>query len=393
MGKLETYQDVAISPAIGFMVAETKEACNVGAPSETFTKYPNSIFDTLSSEGLPLTAYLSPAEEKVLNRCIREANGYHRTKFRMSLSEMAKMTGLSKNGVVNCAHSLAKTRLISYDASNGVGLWTLNLDQLEYALNYYASQVRTTELYSKKVKVRTTELANCTTELYSEPKIVQLSCTPSIKEKDSKEIKEITTTATAFLESEKPSSTLDQLTIAYCNALQLECRDELIFKQIEKIVTKLVGLYPDLTANRITANIIHAIQVLKLKEGQISKNWLKLSNDTALGENVEIRAILSELKGIYGLGEITPDRQWQFIQVASQIKQLYKLSPEQVASFRQCWEKKYQGMNLPSIENLLKHISIIKEKNDASIKGSNITGNGVGKVSQETWDELASRTI
>lgn len=424
MGQIN-YNEVAIQSNVGFTVAETKEDYSI---KPTFTQYPNAVFDTLSSEGLPLTAYLSPAEEKVLNRCVRMANGYHRAKFRMSLSEMAELTGLSKTGVVNCVNSLGETKLISYSASNGVGSWSLALDKLESALEYFVSKYRTTQLYSNKKKVRTTELANRTTELYDNDQTVQLSGTPSIKEKDSKEIKEITTTP-PFLKSEelanqsseiepqkrgKDSSerptpikavvkkappvantppAIDPRIIAFCDVMGWQLSGGGVLAKAGPIVSELCAFFGDsLTGDDMSAALKHIKAIeSKMDTRTIKAKFGEAVQDVERMANPENKQIVEAIKVMYGHTKGVDYRlEFEYSKLASRMAQ-QGIKPEQVLAFPAIWRSHYDaGISLPGYDNfkLITNIKNMEMKTAPSAKPNPQSVSQNFQINQSKLDRL-----
>ena len=63
-----------------------------GFQSPNYTQTPNDLFDNFISE-------MGEAELKVILAIIRGTFGYHRNEFVLSIRKIAKMTGLSINGV------------------------------------------------------------------------------------------------------------------------------------------------------------------------------------------------------------------------------------------------------------------------------------------------------
>lgn len=61
--------------------------------SPNYTQTPNDLFDSLMAK-------MEYAELKVTLAVVRGTFGYHRDEFKLSLSKMAEMTGLSENGVI-----------------------------------------------------------------------------------------------------------------------------------------------------------------------------------------------------------------------------------------------------------------------------------------------------
>jgi phage replication O-like protein O len=91
-----------------------------------YTQIPNTILGDVE-KGNRVTAGLMTeiegAELKVLLAACRLTFGYHQASRRASLSMMATLTGLSRQGVVNAAKSLENRGLISREQDGGVTLW------------------------------------------------------------------------------------------------------------------------------------------------------------------------------------------------------------------------------------------------------------------------------
>lgn len=73
--------------------------------SPQYTQAPNDLFDSLMRE-------MSETELKVTMAVIRGTLGYHKEGFKLSLSNMAEMTGLSENGVISGAEQAEARGLI-----------------------------------------------------------------------------------------------------------------------------------------------------------------------------------------------------------------------------------------------------------------------------------------
>lgn len=187
---------------------------------------------------------------------------------------------------------------------------------------------------------------------------------------------------------------IDPLVVAYCEALTLNHLEDTAKKEAETFVKKLLIVYPHTTAMELKANVIHAVEVQSLKVGQILKNWAKLSNDIALANSSEIRAIVASLKGIYGVSDMSRKQEWHFVEIAGQIKSM-RITASEVAKFKAIWPDNFM---MPKLENFIASLT----QNMSKIKGdsnnghasatSNGSGNNVGELSQSVFNRLAAKS-
>jgi phage replication O-like protein O len=94
------------------MPAQVKEESNI-TKKETkqhdvpFTQVPNQIMDTMPMR--------TPAENLVLFAICRKTYGWQKTRDQISISQIMKLTGISKQGVLNCLKSLKANLWIESD--------------------------------------------------------------------------------------------------------------------------------------------------------------------------------------------------------------------------------------------------------------------------------------
>lgn len=87
--------------------------------SPNHTQTPNDLFD----EYLPL---MGEAELRVVMAIVRLTYGYHVTRAKASLSKLQKMTGMSKQGVLNGAHDAEARGLIRHSAKKTGSEWVVH---------------------------------------------------------------------------------------------------------------------------------------------------------------------------------------------------------------------------------------------------------------------------
>ncbi len=90
----------------------------MGFQSPNHTQTPNDFFEMISD--------MTDVELRVTLATIRNTLGYHKKRFRLSLSKMQKMTGLSKQGVLNGAELAEKRGTIKREQDGGVTIWVVN---------------------------------------------------------------------------------------------------------------------------------------------------------------------------------------------------------------------------------------------------------------------------
>lgn len=81
-----------------------------------FTQIPNYFLDEINSDGR-----FSSADFKILLTIARKTYGWHKDRDRISLSQMEKLTGLSKNTVRKSIDNLKKHNLIIHESGDNSG--------------------------------------------------------------------------------------------------------------------------------------------------------------------------------------------------------------------------------------------------------------------------------
>src|SRR3972149_3352570 len=87
-----------------------------------YTQTPNAIFELMADE----SAHLTDAELRVLLAITRQTFGWHRQRDKISLSQLMKLTGMSRQGVVNGIEAGMKRGLIGRSPDEGDkrgGIW------------------------------------------------------------------------------------------------------------------------------------------------------------------------------------------------------------------------------------------------------------------------------
>jgi len=116
-----------------------------------YTPFPNALFNIVHPvTHKPLTYYLSPAEQKLLDLVIHIS---YETDGKTSLSEMARYTGLSSKGIRLVREVLKETGLISVSLVGMTNQWSFHLENLGQALEYYYNK----ELDKKRKKSENTD--------------------------------------------------------------------------------------------------------------------------------------------------------------------------------------------------------------------------------------------
>lgn len=108
---------------------QNMEGKNVAKQSKTnFTQIPNQVLDTMS--------FRTPAENLVLFAVCRKTYGWQKTRDRISLTQIMALTGISKQGVLNCLKSLKLNMWIESDKDDygNIFYMALEKDETELAL-------------------------------------------------------------------------------------------------------------------------------------------------------------------------------------------------------------------------------------------------------------------
>lgn len=84
-----------------------------------FTKIPNEVLDSMND--------LNPAAFKLAMALYRKTNGYHKKETNVTLDELQKMTGLSRQGILNARDEIST--LFSYAKSGRNITWQLVANQ------------------------------------------------------------------------------------------------------------------------------------------------------------------------------------------------------------------------------------------------------------------------
>ncbi len=90
-----------------------------GFESPNYTQVPNDFFDMIGDMG--------HAEIKVVAAVLRQTFGFHRGAFRMSITDMEKSTGLSRQAVQDGAESAEGRGVLLREQDGGVTLWRVNV--------------------------------------------------------------------------------------------------------------------------------------------------------------------------------------------------------------------------------------------------------------------------
>lgn len=91
----------------------------MGFESPNHTQTPNDFFDVMMAD-------MSEVELRVTLAAIRKTFGFHKKRFRLSLSKMQKLTGLSKQGVLNGAEQAERRGTLKREQDGGVTVWVVN---------------------------------------------------------------------------------------------------------------------------------------------------------------------------------------------------------------------------------------------------------------------------
>src|SRR4030067_1145802 len=109
-----------------------------------YTQVPNVILGDIErgnivSPGLMST--LEGSELKVLLSICRLTFGYHQDVRRASLTMLEKMTGLSRQGVINAANELERVGYIKRLTDGGLTLWQVLVNSVDQVVNSVDQQV------------------------------------------------------------------------------------------------------------------------------------------------------------------------------------------------------------------------------------------------------------
>lgn len=99
--------------------------CRIKRPN--YTQVPNDILGDLTTEGIQpgILAELGYADLKVLLAIIRLTFGYHKTDVRVSLTNLATLTGLARDKVVDGIKRLEDAKLVVAERYQGVNKYRL----------------------------------------------------------------------------------------------------------------------------------------------------------------------------------------------------------------------------------------------------------------------------
>lgn len=96
------------------MVSEARE---ISFKTPGYTQVPNAILDNMGD--------LKKAELRVLLAAIRITIGFHKTKARLSLTKMQRVTGLSRQSILNASEDLIGRGLLIKRQDGGVTIWEI----------------------------------------------------------------------------------------------------------------------------------------------------------------------------------------------------------------------------------------------------------------------------
>jgi len=88
--------------------------------SPNYTQTPNDLFDSMLPE-------IGEAELKVTLAAIRRTFGFHRERFRLSLTDMMSSTGMSRPAVIRGAEQAEKRGTLRREHDKGVTIWVVNV--------------------------------------------------------------------------------------------------------------------------------------------------------------------------------------------------------------------------------------------------------------------------
>ena len=114
-----------------------------GFQEPNYTQTPNDLFILMAS--------MKEAELRVVLAICRLTFGFHRTKARASLTRLQKMTGLSRQGVINGAKAAEERGLITKISGKGVNEWIVNVvdQQLVNVLDHKSQRSRPPSIKQK----------------------------------------------------------------------------------------------------------------------------------------------------------------------------------------------------------------------------------------------------
>lgn len=90
-----------------------------GFESPNFTQAPNDLWDMLPT--------MHETELKVTLAAIRHTFGYHRKRVKLSITAMEKLTGLSRQGVLNGAEAAEERGTLTRTSDGGTTVWVVNV--------------------------------------------------------------------------------------------------------------------------------------------------------------------------------------------------------------------------------------------------------------------------
>jgi len=117
-----------------------------GFQSPNHTQTPNDLFDEHMRD-------MKETELKVVLAIIRKTFGFHRTRVRISLSDLQEITGLSRQGVISGAEAAELHGFITKQNDGGVIIYHLvvkNLDQVVKNLDQTSQKFRPPSIKEKK---------------------------------------------------------------------------------------------------------------------------------------------------------------------------------------------------------------------------------------------------
>jgi phage replication O-like protein O len=107
-----------------------------------FTQIPNIILGDIQRGNIVdsgLMASLEGSQLKVLLAVCRLTFGFHQNTRRASITMIEKLTGLSRQGVINAANKLEELGLIVRSKDGGVTLWQVVVNSVDYLDNQQES--------------------------------------------------------------------------------------------------------------------------------------------------------------------------------------------------------------------------------------------------------------
>lgn len=428
MGQTITnYQDVAISPAVGFTVAETKEAYEV---KPTFTKIDNILLGNENEPGL--YAYLGEAELRLMLAISRFTTGYQgRAYWQASQETVAQQTRMGRKAVMRAADSLGAEgkKLITVSKSRGVTMWRINFENIAPFMLKMSPKDSTNEsqrLNDFEPPMSPKDSSNESQRLNHGV----LKTRPSKKEITKERIKENTTTNASksdapFLESEadseflaelkrlqatnstidgkddsanyptlgavvvpppsaaqNPPPAIDPRVVAYCNALGWVIDGKGVMAKASANVNGLCAFYGDtLTGDDMAAVLAHLKKLdVKMNPTAIKAKFGEAVQDVEIMTNSRNKALVEAIKVMYGQTNGVEYRlEFEYSKLASRMAQR-GIAPEQVLAFPAIWESNCNGYTLPGYG----HINLVANIENMKMKGN---GNQVTKSAEQTKTE------